>query len=72
MIYKVYYQPSKNISPRRESTESLYLEADSEVAARALVEEQTEHNVEFIEALDGAALEYEQQSANYHLTEFTK
>ena len=70
MIFKVYYQPSKKISPRRENTESLYLEADSEVAARSLVEEQTDYNVEFIEELNGASLEYEQQGANYQLTEF--
>lgn len=72
MIFKVYYQPTKRISPRRENTECLYLEADSEIEARALVEEQTNHNIEFIEQLDGAALEYEQQSVNYQLTEFSK
>ncbi len=30
MVFKVYYQPTKKINPRRENTESLYLEADSE------------------------------------------
>lgn len=72
MIFKVYYQPTKKESPRRENTECLYLEADSEVQARSLVEEQTEYNIEFIEQLDGATLEYEQQSINYQLTEFNK
>ena len=38
MIFKVYYQPSKKINPRRENTLSLYLEADSEPEARILVE----------------------------------
>ena len=52
MIFKVYYQPTKRINPRRENTETLYLEAKSEVEARLLVEENTEYNVEFIEGLD--------------------
>lgn len=72
MIFKVYYQPSKKINPRRENTEVLYLEADSEVQARVLVEHQTQYNIEFIEGLDEAALAYEQQSVNYKLTEFDK
>ncbi|GAA0808879.1 MULTISPECIES: DNA-directed RNA polymerase subunit epsilon [Ligilactobacillus] len=70
MIFKVYYQPTKRINPRRENTETLYLEAKSEVEARLLVEENTEYNVEFIEGLDDKTLEYEKQSENFKLTEF--
>lgn len=70
MIFKVYYQPTKRINPRRENTETLYLEAKSEVEARLLVEENTEYNVEFIEGLDDKNLEYEKQSENFKLTEF--
>lgn len=70
MIFKVYYQPTKRINPRRENTETLYLEAKSEVEARLLVEENTEYNVEFIEGLDDRTLEYEKQSENFKLTEF--
>ncbi len=29
MVFKVYYQPTKKINPRRENTESLYLEASN-------------------------------------------
>ena len=72
MIFKVYYQPTKNVSPRRERTKSLYLDASSEVQARSLVEEQTEYNIEYIEQLDDATLDYERQSENYLLTEFNK
>ena len=68
MIFKVYYQPTKRINPRRENTETLYLEAKSEVEARLLVEENTEYNVEFIEGLDDKTLEYEKQSENFKLT----
>ena len=70
MIFKVYYQPTKRNNPRRENTETLYLEAKSEVEARLLVEENTEYNVEFIEGLDDKTLEYEKQSENFKLTEF--
>lgn len=70
MIFKVYYQPTKRINPRRENTETLYLEAKSEVEARLLVEDNTEYNVEFIEGLDDKTLEYEKQSENFKLTEF--
>lgn len=71
MTFKVYYQPSKNTTPRRENTQSLYLEADSEAAARVLVEGNTNYNVEFIELLDEKALAYEQENnADFQLTEF--
>ena len=71
MTFKVYYQQSKNTTPRRENTQSLYLEADSEAAARVLVEENTNYNVEFIELLDEKALAYEQENnADFQLTEF--
>lgn len=71
MTFKVYYQPSKNTTPRRENTQSLYLEADSEAAARMLVEENTNYNVEFIELLDEKVLAYEQENnADFQLTEF--
>lgn len=71
MTFKVYYQPSKNTTPRRENTQSLYLEADSEAAARVLVEENTNYNVEFIELLDEKALAYEQENnADFQLTKF--
>ena len=70
MVFKVYYQPTKKINPRRENTESLYLEAHSEPEARVLVESNTEYNVEFIEELSDAALEYEKESPAFKLTEF--
>ena len=70
MTFKVYYQPSKNTTPRRENTQSLYLEADSEAAARVLVEENTNYNVEFIELLEEKALAYEQENnADFQLTD---
>ena len=70
MTFKVYYQPSKNTTPRRENTQSLYLEADSEAAARVLVEENTNYNVEFIEELSDKALTYEKANPNFEITTF--
>ena len=72
MIYKVYYQETKKRNPQRETTKALYLEADTEVDARVLVEDNTEFNIEFIEPLEGHFLDYEQENPEYQLTEFNK
>ena len=76
MIYKVFYQETKDRSPRRESTRSLYLEveADNElegrIKARKLVEENTDYNIEFIELLSDKHLEYEKEPGTFQVTEF--
>lgn len=77
MIYKVFYQETKERSPRRETTHSLYLEVeaigelDGRIKARKLIEEKRpEYNIEFIELLSDKHLEYEQQSADFKITEF--
>lgn len=76
MIYKVFYQETKEHSPRREQTLSLYLEVDAQtelegrIIARQLVEENTPYNIEFIELLSENHLEYEKTHADFKLTEF--
>lgn len=70
MIYKVFYQKSKEQNPKREQTHSLYIEAESEVIARQLVEENTPYNIEFLQILEGNHLEYEKENADFTLTEF--
>ncbi|KRM94057.1 DNA-directed RNA polymerase subunit epsilon [Lentilactobacillus senioris] len=70
MIFKVLYQKDKIETPRRETTLSLYLEAETEVDARSIVQENTDYNIEYIEPLQGKHLEYEQQSPDFKLTEF--
>lgn len=70
MIFKVYYQPTKTQNPKRESTQSLYIDAADQPAARLAVESNTDYNVELIEQLSEKALAYEQQSPNFKLTEF--
>ncbi|HFI0028460.1 TPA: DNA-dependent RNA polymerase subunit epsilon [Streptococcus suis] len=76
MIYKVFYQETKDRSPRREQTRSLYLEVDAaselegRIIARQLVEEHTAYNIEFIELLSDNHLEYEKEHADFKITEF--
>jgi len=70
MIYKVLYQEDKVRNPKRETTKTLYIEADSAVAARALIEANAPYNIEFIQELSGNFLDYEQKSEDFKLTEF--
>ncbi|WP_134645250.1 DNA-directed RNA polymerase subunit epsilon [Weissella cibaria] len=70
MIFKVYYQPTKTQNPKRENTQSLYIDAADQPVARFSVESNTDYNVELIEQLSEKALAYEQQSPNFKLTEF--
>ncbi|WP_034550616.1 DNA-directed RNA polymerase subunit epsilon [Carnobacterium funditum] len=72
MIYKITYQESNIRNPKREETKSLYIEANTEIEARSLVETNTPFNIEFIQPLDGSHLEYEQKNAAFALTEFAK
>ncbi|MFV0561297.1 MAG: DNA-directed RNA polymerase subunit epsilon [Enterococcus sp.] len=70
MIYKVYYQETKIRNPKREETQALYIEADSDVDARQLVEENTPYNIEFVQLLEGNHLDYEKENAEFKLTEY--
>lgn len=52
MIYKVFYQETKERNPRREQTKTLYVtidaanELEGRIAARKLVEENTAYNID--------------------------
>lgn len=70
MIFKINYQETKLRNPKREDTKALYLEAESEVEARKLVEQNTPFNIEFVQPIDGKHLEYEKNSADFKLVEF--
>lgn len=70
MIYKVLFQPNKIENPVRERTQSIYVNADSAVQARAMVEEKTDYNIELIQELTGDFLDYEQKSDDFKITEF--
>ncbi|MGX4644951.1 MULTISPECIES: DNA-directed RNA polymerase subunit epsilon [Holzapfeliella] len=70
MIYKVLYQENTIQNPRRETTQTLYLNATSLVDAREQIEKNTPYNVEFIQELTGNSLAYEQKSEAFKITEF--
>ncbi|AOR97941.1 RNA polymerase subunit omega 1 [Bacillus subtilis] len=68
MIYKVFYQEKADEVPVREKTDSLYIEGVSERDIRTKLKEK-KFNIEFITPVDGAFLEYEQQSENFKVLE---
>ena len=77
MIYKVFYQETKDRSPRRETTRSLYIDIDASselegrIIARELVEKnRPEFNVEYIELLSDKLLDYEKETGAFEITEF--
>ncbi|MBL1228884.1 DNA-dependent RNA polymerase auxiliary subunit epsilon family protein [Enterococcus sp. BWB1-3] len=70
MIYKVYYQETKIRNPKREDTKSIYVEGDNDVVVRQLVEDNTPYNIEYVQLLEGNHLAYEQEHAEFKLTEF--
>ena len=70
MIYKVFYQESKEQNPKREQTKVLYIDAETEVLARQLVEDNTPYNIEVLQLLEGNHLEYEKENTDFTLTEF--
>lgn len=70
MIYKVYYQETKERNPKREQTQSLYVEAENEEMVHNFLRENTPYNVEYIQLLEGNHLEYEKENADFKLMEF--
>ncbi|HET7629449.1 MAG TPA: DNA-directed RNA polymerase subunit epsilon [Bacillales bacterium] len=66
MIYKVLYQKDQAIPPVRERTNSLYVEAESVREVRQKLADRR-YNIEFIQALDGTHLEFEQQSEQFEV-----
>lgn len=68
MIFKVFYQENANEVPVREKTKTLYMEAQSERDVRQKLKERN-FNIEYIQPLEGAHLEYEKQSPNFSVLE---
>lgn len=68
MIFKVYFQDRINEVPVREKTKTLFVKAESvrdvhaKIADRGL-------NIEYIQEVKGAHLEYEQQNENFKVLE---
>ncbi|GGM20236.1 UPF0356 protein [Paraliobacillus quinghaiensis] len=66
MIYKVLYQELSNEIPVRERTASLYYEAETERQVREELATRN-LNIEFIQPLNDAHLDYEKQSAHFEV-----
>ncbi|QDP40037.1 DNA-dependent RNA polymerase subunit epsilon [Radiobacillus deserti] len=64
MIYKVLYQEVPTEVPVRERTKSLFVEAESERKVRTFLADR-KINIEFIQQLDDAHLEYEKTSEDF-------
>ncbi|WP_335870445.1 DNA-dependent RNA polymerase subunit epsilon [Bacillus sp. 2205SS5-2] len=64
MIFKVYFQESKQEAPVRENTKTIYVEADSERDVRLSLKDRP-YNIEFIQSVQEDYLEYEKQNPNY-------
>ena len=68
MIFKVYFQELLQEVPVREKTKTVYVEAESEKDVRAKLQP-LQYNIEFVQPLTGAHLEFEQQSESFKLLE---
>jgi DNA-dependent RNA polymerase auxiliary subunit epsilon len=68
MIFKVYFQEKANEVPVRENTKTIYLEADSERDVRVKLSDR-KINIEYIQKVENAHLEYEQQNEDYNVLE---
>lgn len=66
MIFKVLYQELSDEVPARERTQSLYIEAESVREVRQKLNDKN-YNIEYIQELDEAHLEYEKQSEEFKL-----
>lgn len=63
-IYKVFYQEDRSEVIVRENTHTIYVEGETEEQVRKFLKDRN-YNIEFITKLEGAHLEYEQQSDHY-------
>lgn len=68
MIFKVYYQETDEV-PVRELTKVLYVKGKNEREIRKKLEDSTPYNIEHIQHIDGAYLEYEQQNEDFKIVE---
>ncbi len=68
MIFKVYYQESKREVAVREKTQTIYLNGESERDVRKKLANKP-YNIEYVELVEGAFLEYEQQNEDFKVLE---
>ncbi|GGI41430.1 DNA-dependent RNA polymerase subunit epsilon [Mammaliicoccus stepanovicii] len=63
-IFKVFFQQDKSEVIVRESTQTKYFEGQTEEQVRRFLSDRN-YNIEFVQKLEGAHLEYEQQSDHF-------
>jgi len=68
MVFKVYFQERVTEVPVREKTRVLYVEGESVRDVRKKIANRG-YNVEFVQEVTGAFLEYEQQNEDYKVLE---
>lgn len=68
MVFKVYFQESIHQVPVRENTKTLYVQGESVRDVRKKIADRG-YNVEFVQAVTGAFLEYEQQNEDFKVLE---
>lgn len=68
MIFKVFYQERMNEVPVRENTKTLYIEGESEREIRTKLTDRG-YNIELIQPIKGAFLEYEKQNEHFRVLE---
>jgi DNA-dependent RNA polymerase auxiliary subunit epsilon len=66
MVFKVYFQENRFEVPVRERTRTIYVEAKTEREVREKLSDRN-YNIELVQKVTGAFLEYEQQSENYKM-----
>lgn len=68
MIFKVYYQENVTEVAIRENTKTIYVEAESVRQVRHSLKKEP-YNVERVEEISGAYLEYEKQQEDFKVLE---
>lgn len=68
MIFKVFYQATTQEIPVRENTKTFYIEGESERDIRKKLGDR-DINIEYIQAIKGAFLEYEKQNEHFKVLE---
>lgn len=68
MIFKVYYQEDAYEVAVRENTKTMYIEGESQVEIRKKLKER-KINIEYIQKVEGAYLEYEKLNEDYKVLE---
>ena len=68
MVFKIYYQERIVEVPVREKTKVLYVEGESVRDVRIKIADRG-YNVELVQAVSGAFLEYEKQNEDYNVLE---